>query len=227
MRAGQTFLRRMIDLLHSGAHRTQPKGPTPIRLNTGFRADLAWWQCFAQSWNGRSFLPTPQLLPVHSIAPHASGQWACGAWSRNMWFQVQWNSTTFELPIAVKELLPILIAGIVWGPSWYGHRVECLCDNQVVVAFLCSCTSRHKGLMHLLCNLLYIVSGFTSIPSSLTRTPTTWPTIFHVTVFSLSSLRYPRPLVLRHQCHQDSWTSCWILKQTGPLGNGAIGSELL
>ena len=121
VRAGRTFLRRMIDLLHSGVHRAQPKGTTPVSLNTGFRADLAWWQYFVQSWNGRSFLPTPQLLPVHSIASDASGQWGCWAWFRNMWFQVQWNPTTFELPITVKELLPILIAGIVWGPSWYGH----------------------------------------------------------------------------------------------------------
>ena len=36
---------------------------------------------------------------------------------------VQWDGTTQELPITVKELLPILLAGILLGKSWRSHRV--------------------------------------------------------------------------------------------------------
>ena len=76
--AGWSFLRRMIDLLHSRplsalGHAAQ------VRLNKGFRADLAWWQCFVQDWNGVSFLPTPTSLPVCMVASDASGWWGCGA----------------------------------------------------------------------------------------------------------------------------------------------------
>ena len=42
VRSGRSFLRRMIDLLHTW--RQPRRGPIPIHLNTGFRADLAWWQ---------------------------------------------------------------------------------------------------------------------------------------------------------------------------------------
>ena len=41
---------------------------------------------------------------------------------------VQWDGMTQGLLITVKELLPILLAGILWGKSW---RVLCLCDNQM------------------------------------------------------------------------------------------------
>ena len=47
IRSGRLFLRRMLDLLHS-VPATQPS----IRLNTGFRSDLAWWAAFITQWNG-------------------------------------------------------------------------------------------------------------------------------------------------------------------------------
>ena len=39
VRSGRSFLRRMLDLLHAVHH--PPNSKTPIRLNAGFRADLA------------------------------------------------------------------------------------------------------------------------------------------------------------------------------------------
>ena len=160
VRPGRTFLRRMIDLLHARSLPTHAGKNTPIRLNAEFRADLSWWQCFTQSWNGSSFLPTPPQLPQSQVASDASGHWGCGAWGLGRWFQVQWNPRIEELPITVKELIPILIAGVVWGQTWSGHQVQCLCDNQAVVACIRSRTSRHKGLIHLLRNLLYIEATF-------------------------------------------------------------------
>ena len=159
VRPGQSFLRRMIDLLHSG-YVSLACNSAPIRLNAGFRADLAWWTCFLREWNGSSYLPPPPLLPEFSMASDASGRWGCGAWFRSSWIQLPWHGDTFALPIAVKEFLPILIAGVLWGRIWDGHRVRCLCDNQTVVACLRSRTSRDKGLMHLLRNLLFLEARF-------------------------------------------------------------------
>ena len=156
VQAGRSFLRRMIDLLHSRPHTRLARKDTPTRLNTGFRADLAWWQCFLQSWIGVSFLSTPPYLPRLRMASDASGHWGCGAWFGVNWFHMQWTSKSAPLPITVKELLPILIAGVVWGHMWRGHKVECLCDNQAVVACLHSRTSKHRGIMHLLRILLFI-----------------------------------------------------------------------
>ena len=85
---------------------------------------------------------TPTKLPVMQMASDASSSWGCGAHSRARWFQVQWDVVTQVLPITVKELLPILLAGILWVRSWCSHRVICHCDNQPVV----TCTPAQAGI---------------------------------------------------------------------------------
>lgn len=44
VRSDRSFLHCMIDLLHI-IHRA-PHSKTPIRINVGFRSDLAWWREF-------------------------------------------------------------------------------------------------------------------------------------------------------------------------------------
>ena len=100
-------------------------------------------------------LPPSPLLPTE-MASDASGNWGCGAWHKDRWFQIPWDRRSQHLPIAVKELIPIIVAGAIWGQAWPGHRVDCRCDNQAVVACLRSHTSKHKTLMHLLCTLVFI-----------------------------------------------------------------------
>ncbi len=73
VRSGRSFLRRMIDLLHAVHH--PPNSKNPIRLNTGFWADLAWWQEFIIEWNGVSFLQPPSHLPSTELHSDASGSW--------------------------------------------------------------------------------------------------------------------------------------------------------
>ena len=57
VRSGRIFLRRMLDLLHAVPHRPHSHGH--IRLNAGFRSDLAWWKAFLAQWNRISYLPPP------------------------------------------------------------------------------------------------------------------------------------------------------------------------
>ena len=154
VRAGRSFLRRMIDLLHA-VHRP-PSSRTPIRLSQSFRADLAWWQEFLVQWNGVSFLTPPSSLPKVHLFTDALGSWGCAAWHGDEWFQVEWDSRSHSLSIAEKELIPIILACQVWGTSWAGLQVICHCDNQAVVADLWSRTSKHKGMMHLLRCLVFM-----------------------------------------------------------------------
>ena len=69
---------------------------------------------------------------------------------------VPWNSKNQSKSIATKELLPIILAGIVWGRKWRGLHVKSYCDNQAVVAVMQSRYSRDNELMHLLCSLFFI-----------------------------------------------------------------------
>ena len=72
VRPGRTFLRSLFSLLHVA------KAPHHfIRLDKGSRADLAWWRCFLQRWNGSSFLPLP--TPAAHVHSDASGNYGCGA----------------------------------------------------------------------------------------------------------------------------------------------------
>ena len=151
VRSGRSFLRRMIDLLHA-----VPSSQMHIRLNAGFRADLAWWNTFLSAWNGISFLLPPSLLPAIEFTTDASGSWGCGAWCGEAWFQLQWDHSSHHLSIPEKELIPIILACASWGVAWRGCKVRCHCDNQVVVAALRSRTSKAKGVMHLLRCLVFI-----------------------------------------------------------------------
>ena len=112
VRPGRSFLRRMIALLQQYRNKYHP-----IRLNHGFRSDLHWWACFAAQWNGTSYIATGVQV---RFATDASGNWGCGAWHQRSWFQWKWDDVTRLLAIAVKELLPIILATLVWGRLWYG-----------------------------------------------------------------------------------------------------------
>ena len=125
IRPGRLFLRRMIDLLTvtRGSAARQPHHR--IRLNREFRADLAWWRTFAAVWNGVGLVPTEPTLADPEFASDASGAWGCGAWWRHRWFQLKWDERAAQLPIVIKEMLPIVIAAATWGHDWQGHVVTC------------------------------------------------------------------------------------------------------
>ena len=48
VRSGRSVLRRMIDLLRTRSVSNRRQANAPIRLNSSFRADLAWWQTYAR-----------------------------------------------------------------------------------------------------------------------------------------------------------------------------------
>ncbi len=61
--------------------------------------------------------------------------------------------------IVLKELLPIILAVIVWGRGWQGCMVRCKCDNAVVVHVVGSRYSRCSDIMHLL-RCLFLVEVY-------------------------------------------------------------------
>ena len=109
--------------------------------------------------------------PRHGIsaseASDASGSWGCGAWYGRRWFQLQWDPVSSPLSIMEKELLPIVLACAIWGPSWRAHYVTVHCDNQAVVACLRSRTSRDAHIMHMLRVLAFVeaLSDFSLTPT--------------------------------------------------------------
>ena len=165
VRPGKTFMGRMFQLL-GGAHRAHHH----IRLNLSFRSDLQWWCSFIASWNGVGMMK-PQRGTQHTIHfwTDASGQFGCGALEPHSqeWIQLQWPHTYArewvrlkEESIALKELLPIVLACAVWGEGWKNRAVTVHCDNLGVVALVNSGYSRVPQIMHLLRCLFFIRARF-------------------------------------------------------------------
>ena len=226
VRSGRSFLRRMLDLLRAVPGR--PRCPHPIRLNREFRSDLAWWQTFASQWNGVSFLAPPPHLPAKVMASDASGLWGCGAWYDDHWFQLKWNKASLPLPIAVKELLPIVLACELWGPSWGNNRVVCHCDNQVVVASLYKRTSRQSHCMHMLRALAFIEARHQFVLQPVYINTVHNHLADDLSRDNLSSFLAKVPEARRHpDPPQPPYsTSCWTLKWTGIASVGSVSSEI-
>ena len=145
--AGRTFLRRMIDTSMS-----VKKLHHHIKLTADFHSDLAWWECFLPTWNCRSFMciHSKRCEPQVLFSSDASGSWGCGAIWATRWIQCEWQSAWENESIALKELLPIVLACAIWGPSWSHKRVQVSCDNAAVVEVVNKKTSKCKDIMHLL-----------------------------------------------------------------------------
>ena len=78
-----------------------------------------WWFIFVEQWNGVSLLWDIGLhnsdLMVYS---DASGSWGCGAFYEHHWFQLEWPPRLSSLSIAVKEMVPVIIAAACFGREW-------------------------------------------------------------------------------------------------------------
>ena len=141
------------------------------RLNSTARADIRWWQCFLQGWNGVSLIP-PRTPSIH-VYSDASGSFGCGAFIDGCgWLQLRWPPSWQDYGIAAKEMVPVVATAATWGHRWHGTHVAFHVDNMAVVAVLQRQAPRDKLLMHMLrCLCLYAAAfGFefssTHIPGS-------------------------------------------------------------
>ena len=156
VRPGRVFLRRVFDLLKG-----TPKKRQFIRLNSSFQSDLQWWHCFLDCWNGVAMMSDASAHPIDiHLFTDASGSFGCGACWGSKWLQYPWPSEAIGLSIAVKELVPILMAGMLWGDTWRNKRVLVHCDNQAVVEVVNSGSSKDPGLAQLLRCLFFIIAEF-------------------------------------------------------------------
>lgn len=152
--SGRAFMRRALSLL--SVVKCQHHH---IRLNKEIRSDLRWWKVFASGWNGASFIAHDNSKK-QVLTSDASGHWGCGAWHEKKWFQLQWGEKSEHLNIATKELVPIIIAAVIWGQRWKEEKVIVRCDNAAVVAVLTSRYSKDTHLMQMLRCLFFIEAHY-------------------------------------------------------------------
>ena len=163
VRPGKTFMRRMFELL-AGIR----KAHHHIRLGQSFRSDILWWVTFMEEWNGVALIPGHRRpRPSHHVWSDASGSVGCGAFdpASHQWFQLKWRQSREGLgegidSILALELLPIVIACVIWGPRWRHSVVTAHCDNEGAVAVINAGYSRVPRIMHLLRCLFFIRAHF-------------------------------------------------------------------
>ena len=101
-------------------------------------------------------------------------------------FQAGWPPSWARVPIAPKELVPIVMAVALWGPQWAGGKVCCLCDNAAVVAAVNKGSARDPALMRLI-RLLTLLCAILNI----TVTAQHFPGVQNASADTLSRNKLP------------------------------------
>ena len=227
VRPGRAFMRSLID----AATRAKDLDHW-VHLNRAARADLAWWLTFLRTWNGTSVIKPTN--PPFVLRSDASGSWGCGAVHEDLWFQLQWPASWEAVSIAPKELVPIIVAVVLWGPYWAGQRVCCLCDNAAVVAAVNKGAARDPTLAHLL-----RILAFATAVLDIYVTACHYPGVNNTSADALSRDRLPlffslnpqaspvpaiippelQELVLNRELHwtSPSWMGLWSASWTAAL----------
>ena len=121
------------------------------RLNKEFRSDIAWRHTFIHCWNGQSMLRSTNSHSYRfTIHTDASGSWGCGAFMSGQWLQWEWPREWVPQGIMAKELVPIALSCIVWGPQLTKQPVLVLCDNLSLVNAINKGSSKDLMVMQLL-----------------------------------------------------------------------------
>jgi len=132
VRPGRPFLRRLYALQEVGSHPMHH-----VRLNNAARADILWWHLFVEKWNGISMLwDTQRYLSDITVYSDASGSWGCGVLWQLKWFNLPWSTHLQSCSIAVKELVPVVVAAALYGSQWRGKIVTFVVDSTAVVEVL-------------------------------------------------------------------------------------------
>ena len=127
--------------------RGEEEGP----LYSPQRSDLKWWQRFLEEWNGVSMIAMSGGTELH-LYSDASGSFVCGAWQNNRWFQFAWPAD-----YAGQELVPIVMACVLWGEAWRNQQIVAHCAIvEVVNAGYC----KDPALMQLLRCLFFVTAYF-------------------------------------------------------------------
>ena len=64
------------------------------------------------------------------------------------------------MSIAVKELIPVVLAAAIFGRQWSGKVIQFKIDNAAVVQMIEATYAQNSHLMHLVCLLVFYASYY-------------------------------------------------------------------
>ncbi|XP_077863611.1 uncharacterized protein LOC144347820 [Saccoglossus kowalevskii] len=151
IKGGRTFLRRILDQLHSLRKPTHR-----VILSKEFALDIDWWLRYLAVFNGtHKFIDPRPITDVHIDASNlASGIYYRGDWQYTAWAH-DWPSA-HPLHINHKEALSVLLAARRWAHKWQDCTVHIYTDSQVAMANINKGTSRNALVMSALRELFWL-----------------------------------------------------------------------
>lgn len=141
---GRIYMRRLLDAmcaLRRPHHR--------VRISGEMKKDIQWWVRIAKVFNGTAPILDPRpTTPISTDACLVGG----GGYYRGEWYYVpfrEWPGV-MNLSINYKEVLAVLPACHIFGPTWYGRRVALHMDNISATHIIRRGTSRDPTVQHYL-----------------------------------------------------------------------------
>jgi len=114
-----------------------------------------------ERWNGISLLWDLGLVKSDlQVYSDASGSWGCAAFQNPHWLQLHWNPLLIHLSIAVKEMIPVILAAASFSHQWAGKVMKFVVDNKAVVDVLNATLCSDTHLMHLIRLLVFIAGKY-------------------------------------------------------------------
>ena len=153
VKAGRTFLRRLIDLSSVVTGLSHH-----ISLNRHARADISWWRDFLPSWNGVELFQEEVITSFDlSLFTDASDIGMGGVLGID-WFSVGWPhgfsadycSTNFQ------EIFAVYTAVTIWAAKLCNKQILIHCDNETVVAVINSGTCKNNRIMDVVRSMFFV-----------------------------------------------------------------------
>lgn len=134
---GRTFLRRIIDAVHSVRHSSHF-----VSISGGLLQDLRWYQEFLPDFNGQTALVSPRPLSPLLFSTDASSSFGYGAFLQGGYVSLSFEAAARlypdapqqDAPIHVHKIFALLIACRTWPMALRGLFLCCRIDNQIVVS---------------------------------------------------------------------------------------------
>lgn len=153
IRASRAFLRRFYDAM------IPLKRPFhKLRLSNELKEDLKLWISFLEQFNGVSYIPSRCWVDSDCLQlftdSAGSAEFGCGCffngkWAFFKWPQV-WYGTEVLLDITFLEMVPVLLAVLLWGVDMKRNKILLHIDNEALVSVINKQSSKSKRLMKLI-----------------------------------------------------------------------------
>jgi len=160
--SARAFMRRFYDVL---AFMKVKKSYYQIKMTNSVKDDASVWDKFLTGFNGTCYLPNSIWISndILQLFTDSAGSltMGCAAFFAGHWVQfkwpVYWGFEQFMSDVSFLELIPILLAMLIWYREFANKKILLRTDNEALVFILNKRTSKSKYIMQLLRPLILLL----------------------------------------------------------------------